>query len=696
MVAVLVGVYGAALVLGRMSRLPGTPLALVWPAAAVGFVWLWWSSHHGRRFLAGNVVLLAVIAAVVNGWTGAAPVVAAVLGLANAVQAVVECLVLSRLRPQAWRLEAPRDLMVWVVACVVGSVAGACIGPFALAATAEGTQFWAVAWVWILRNAANTFVFGAVALRVAASGMRSLLPPRQQWLELSAAIAAMCGAYGLVFGNPQGLPLGYAVLPLSIWISLRFSTTITAAHVLISALLVVVPTMAGRGPFATVAPTTRVLLAQAFVAVVALVALLLALHRDERARLIASLEQARLRADQHADQLRRASEHKSQFLAMMSHEIRTPLNGVLGFNALLAAAPHDPSAAEWARSADTTGRALLSVVNDSLDLAKIEAGGVELEQIEFDLLAVAREALVPSQLAANDKGVGLRLLVGDGLHRSRHGDPARLRQILTNLVANAVKFTDHGSVGLALDDDTEAGDGGTDSGGGGIDHGDRVRIEVIDTGIGMTGQQLERLFVPFQQASADTTRRYGGTGLGLSIAHGLVEAMGGTITAMSTPNQGTTFTIALPLPRSRGRRIHEAPVTAPADDELATLRGLHVLVAEDNTLNQMLARATFQARGLQVDVVDDGEQAVTAALSGRYDAVFMDCQMPTMDGLEATRRIRGAETGRLPVIAMTASAFHDERQACLDAGMDDVLPKPWTAAELTDVLTRLALHHHPS
>ncbi|GAB3254920.1 hypothetical protein GCM10027456_31280 [Kineosporia babensis] len=373
-----------------------------------------------------------------------------------------------------------------------------------------------------------------------------------------------------------------------------------------------------------------------------------------------------------------ASAAKSQFLQSMSHEIRTPLNGVLGFTTLLAQTPNHPEAAQWARWADTSGRVLLDLVNNGLDLAKIEAGGVDLEEVEFDLRELAEESLLPSRMSAREVGLELRLEVSPALTSIRRGDPTRVRQVMTNLIANATKFTPTGSVTLKLDES-----------------GEDVRLQVIDTGIGMTREQQDRLFQPFQQASADTTRRYGGTGLGLFITRGLVEAMTGSISVTSEPGQGSTFAVILPLPAVRRSHERRIPRQAEADRGRPSVEAeaLRVLVAEDNPTNQLVARAMLQARGMAVDVVEDGEQAVAAALSSHYDAIFMDCQMPNVDGFEATRRIRAAEAAEkgdpVKIIAMTANAFDEDRRACLDAGMDDFLPKPWKAAQLTEVLERL-------
>ncbi len=678
-------VYALAVWIGRLSRLPGTSLSLVWPGAAVGFVWLLWATTRGRGPLLISSLTLIAAATAINYLTGGVTLpVALALGAANVIQALVETTLMARLKPEAWRLRQPADLAVWVTCCIFGAIAGALIGPAALAASAN-IDFWNLAGAWTLRNATNTFVFAALALRIAGNGTEGLLPPRNRQAELVVAVLVFATGYALVFGFADGLPLAYTVLPLSMWFSLRFSTTVVAAHVWAVAACVLSLTLVGSGPFAATSPSTRVLLAQAFIAIVALVALVLALDRDERQELIVQLQRERVRSDEQAEELRIASRHKSDFLATMSHEIRTPLNGVLGYTSLLAAHPGSldgEQTREWISGADRAGHVLLDIVNDSLDMAKIEAGGMQLEQVPLDVVTVAQEALVPSRPQARRAGLELRLDIAPGLHRHRLGDPTRLRQILTNLVANAVKFTERGSVTVSIED-----------------AGDRLRLAVTDTGIGMTAEQQKNLFQPFTQASSDTTRRFGGTGLGLSIAQGLALAMGAPLTVTSSPGQGTCVSLILTLP------THDAPPPASpirAEDAPTpphALAGKRVLVAEDNETNQLIARAMLTARGLEVEMVDDGRQAYEAALTGRFDAVFMDVHMPGTDGLEATRMIRTTERergdARIAIIAMTANAFDDDRTACLAAGMDDFLPKPWKAAQLTAVLENLATGRFP-
>lgn len=370
-----------------------------------------------------------------------------------------------------------------------------------------------------------------------------------------------------------------------------------------------------------------------------------------------------------------ASTAKSVLLATMSHEIRTPLNGVLGLLTLLQETRLDARQQTWAHAAVTSGRALLAIVNDVLDASKIEAGAVVLESIELDVLAVVEEAVCALRTIAADKGVHLVTTPARGLTSARVGDPTRLRQIITNLVANAVKFTDHGTVTVIV--------AGSDR---------RVQVVVADTGIGMSPAQQEHLFTPYAQAEASTARTFGGTGLGLSIVAGTVKAMNGTITATSAPARGTTFEVDLPMLAVTSRPT--PPAARPRRAQAPTTRALRVLVAEDNEVNQMVATATLQRQGLLVDVVADGAAAIEAVMAGGYDAVFMDCQMPHVDGLEATRRIRALESAeragrQIPIIAMTASAFDTDRAACRQAGMDAFLPKPWTHDQLLESLTLL-------
>ena len=681
-------VYGAAVALGRASRVEDSQLALVWPAAAVAFLWLA-AAWGDRRRVVLDALLLAAVTAAINVWTGTTAALGAVFGLANVVQAVVACVLMAYLQTrwslEPWRLRRSADLTALVLASLCGSLAAAFVGPVGLWLLSDDALLPTVG-AWTLRNGASTFVFAALVLRLADRAVPRALRDAREQVELLLAALVIATAYACVFGAPVHLPLAFVLVPLSMWVGLRFSTTVAAAFSLLVGVFVVLASVVGRGPFGGAVPSTRVLLAQAFVAVAALVSLVLALHRDERQELIARLEQSTAEAEQLAAERDRASRATSAFLATMSHEIRTPLNGVLGLTDLLERSHLTTEQAGWARAAARSGRAVLTIVNDVLDLSKVEAGAVELETVAFDVLTVLDDAVLPVRFAADDAELALVVAPADGFCAVRLGDPTRLRQVITNLAANAVKFTERGSVTITVDGSADA-----------------LRVQVADTGIGMTEQEQGRLFQPFTQADASTTRRFGGTGLGLAIARGLTQQMGGTISVSSTPGVGSTFVVELPLPAATDATELAVTGTAVPPQRTPVAPALRLLVAEDDPVNQLIARATLEREGAVVTVVADGAQAVDAALSGDYDAVLMDCQMPGMDGLEATRWIRMVESGtlaltgaaadgrqaRLPIVAMTASATISDRTACLAVGMDDLLPKPWTEQQLADVLGRI-------
>jgi signal transduction histidine kinase/FixJ family two-component response regulator len=384
------------------------------------------------------------------------------------------------------------------------------------------------------------------------------------------------------------------------------------------------------------------------------------------------------------DQVVEASNMKSAFLANVSHEVRTPMNGVIGMTELLLQTRLDEEQRTYAAQIEQSSEQALVIINDILDISKIETGHLALDVTDFDLVETIKETCSAAGALARAKGLRLDLQIDSDVPTHVRGDGRRLHQVLANLLANAVKFTAAGMVAVHVSATATARDG------------TELRVVVADSGIGIEGGVLERMFEPFTQADVSTTRLYGGTGLGLAIAREIVELMGGTITADSTPGHGSTFRFAVPLEAPAGLVTISAPspaqtsATAPAWASPPL-----VLVAEDSKINQIVATRLLERCGCRVEVVADGREALRALAGRHYDAVLMDCQMPNVDGYQATAELRRAEgdTRHTPVIAMTAHAMQGDRERCIEAGMDDYISKPVRHADLINALRRrIPLH----
>jgi signal transduction histidine kinase/ActR/RegA family two-component response regulator len=372
---------------------------------------------------------------------------------------------------------------------------------------------------------------------------------------------------------------------------------------------------------------------------------------------------------------------KSRFLAKMSHEIRTPMNGILGMTDLLKQSGLTAERRRYAEHVDEAARSLLQIIDDVLDVSRVEAGRLKLETKDFDLRAALSSSIRLLEDRAHQKGLELRWSATDRVPFAVHGDPGRLRQVLVNLVGNAVKFTSAGEVRVLVD----LSDPSTPEG-------CRLCFEVLDTGIGIPAEAQAHLFEPFSQVDDSASRSFGGAGLGLAISRQLVELMGGAIGVESRSGEGARFwfTARFGFATSAVRQPEEADSPVP----LLPLGG-RVLLVEDNPVNREVALANLTSLGCRVDVAEDGAAAVSLAARESYDAILMDCEMPGLDGYDATRAIRAQEAGaasdgggHVPIIALTASALPTDRARALESGMDEHLPKPFNREDLRRTLAR--------
>jgi PAS domain S-box-containing protein len=403
---------------------------------------------------------------------------------------------------------------------------------------------------------------------------------------------------------------------------------------------------------------------------------------SERKRAAEALQRAKLEAEAAAERAHEANAAKSKFLAVMSHEIRTPMNGVLGMADLLIQTALTEQQHDFVETIRESGGALLGLLNDILDLSKIEAGRVELEEVNFSITEMLAATNALWTHPAREKGLAFSIhnnLTDIDVVRSDHN---RIRQILNNLIGNAIKFTSDGKIEVHVSAQHRD------------EEGIELRFEISDTGIGVSEEAKENLFQPFTQADSSTTRQYGGTGLGLTISKNLAELLGGEIGLESVQGKGSVFWFTVPMERASPETL--TPTSVPGESGLSyeTFDGqaMRILIAEDNSINQKVVSWLLAPLNCQFDIVENGLEAVAAVARSHYDVVLMDVQMPEMDGITATKQIRSLNgtDGQVPIIAMTANAMQGDREKYLEAGMNDYIPKPIDQRDLLNAITRIA------
>jgi len=491
---------------------------------------------------------------------------------------------------------------------------------------------------------------------------------RVSWIIGAAMPIGLMFSWIIAVIIPHGVDYGTAMPMIFITATVAFTPYLSLA-MLVYCLILAVPNIimavARTSDFSLI--NTNIFLISGFL-LGAVLSFLIDIDRRHEFQLEHDLREATRKAED-------AAKQKADFLAMMSHEIRTPLNGILGIVAMLLDTPSTPEQKENLETIKYSGDALLTIVNDILDISKIDAGKMELEIAPFSPEKLAGSIAQLMQSRAREKKIEISVQCAPGIPSIVKGDASRIRQILLNFLSNAIKFTEEGSVGIFMDR-LESGSTHKNA---------RLRFAVRDTGIGIPEAHQKKLFSEYNQADASISGKYGGTGLGLAISKKLVMAMDGEIGLDSTPGMGSTFWIIVSLPV-----VSEEEIRMNTPDTLSggESQSLHILLAEDNAVNQKVATAILKKLGHQIEIAPNGEEAVSAVMRGDYDVVLMDVRMPIMDGLEATRRIRAlpGDKGKTPILAMTAGVSREDEKLCTDVGMNGRVSKPIEPSVLANSL----------
>ncbi len=666
--------YFAAGRLGLLLPFVGDNVTLIWAPTGISIAFL---LRYGRRHWPGVALGAAAVALAV----GSSFTTAALIGTGNALEGILGATFLRSRAARSHLFESPRDLIAFFgLGVVVSPIPSAVLGAVALClASADWSGFGRILFPWWLGNAAGALIVIPCALSWKSPFSHQL---SQKRTAEAAAIAIGLVAVGSVVWSleltPKGhlYPLELLPLPFVIWAALRFRMMGGSFSALAVAVLAMVGSIRGRGPFFESSTRDSLVPLFIFCCMVSIVGLLTAIQAE---RLLSARATAEF-----------ANRAKSEFLANMSHEIRTPMNGVIGLARLLAKADLPPREQQFARQVTRSAEGLLRLLDDLIDLTKVEARKLTIESHDFDFSAMVHEVAAVMGHRAEARGVTLRTIVDPELPARIRSDSTRLRQVLLNLVSNALKFTSKGSVDVkitvVLAPDPSAKHAGEKQSESDMK---RLRCEVMDTGIGITSEAQEQLFQPFQQAESSTTRRFGGAGLGLAISKQIVELMGGVIGVHSVPEQGSTFFFEIPLVPAE-EAIEEVEDDPFAESLRARRHYYRILTVDDEPVNRMVTHNELLGLGYLSLTVESGSEALNLFAHEHFDLVLMDCQMPEMDGFETTRKMRALEGSahHVPIIALTASVLHDDRQKCFDAGMDGFVAKPFTVRNLATALDR--------